>query len=125
MSRHHAVISYFFSLLNGNTYLYSIVIRIFQRQIGRKMRILQPEPEKHSSYKNRECIPRKQQEETIQRLSILEWLNILVLLFYSFVKERKSQASCFPIRPHIFSRIDLRKENESSLFRGKFPFQRH
>ena len=42
---------------------------------------------------------------------------------YDFVKEKKSHASCFPINSHIFTRIDLRKENERSLF-GKISLFR-
>jgi len=49
------------------------------------------------------------------------WMNIPVLLFHNFMKSCESQAYCFPINYHIFSRTDLRKGNESLLF-GKFPF---
>ena len=77
---------------------------------------------------------RKQKGETIQRLSILDkkkkikrqqkhpaWMNIPVLLFHNFMKNCESQAYGFPINSHIFSRPDLHKGNQSSLF-GKFPF---
>ena len=45
-------------------------------------------------------------------------------MFSSFcfiiLRKSESQGCCFPIISHIFSRTDLRKGNESSLF-GKFP----
>lgn len=47
------------------------------------------------------------------------WLNILVLLFHNFVKEGKSQTSCFSITSHISLGTDFRKQNESSLL-GNF-----
>lgn len=61
---------------------------------------------------------KKKKDETTRKTP---WLNIPIPLFQMFAKESNSQASSFPIISSIFSRIDLHKENETSLH-GKFPF---